>query len=139
MIVADAAICQSRAEANLKADLNRLLRPRSIAIVGAQPERTTIGGSVYPIWRCLVFAGAIHLVSRSRDRLEKNPTALRQARMVYKYIREMTWEESAEYLTAKADQTTFVDKERGREKGLAQSLDEKTYRPGLGIYQRAED
>ena len=71
--------------------------------------------------------------------LAKNPTALRQARMAYKYIREMTWEESAEYLTAKADQTTFVDKERGREKGLAQFLDEKTYRPGLGTYQRAED
>jgi trans-feruloyl-CoA hydratase/vanillin synthase len=71
--------------------------------------------------------------------LEKNPTALRQARMAYKYIREMTWEESAEYLTAKADQTTFVDKERGREKGLAQFLDEKTYRPGLGNYQRPKD
>lgn len=71
--------------------------------------------------------------------LAKNPTALRQARMAYKYIREMTWEESAEYLTAKADQTTFVDKERGREKGLAQFLDEKTYRPGLGTYQRTED
>jgi len=71
--------------------------------------------------------------------LEKNPTALRQARLAYKYVREMTWEESAEYLTAKADQTTFVDKERGREKGLAQFLDEKTYRPGLGGYQRAKD
>ena len=71
--------------------------------------------------------------------LQKNPTALRQARMAYKYVREMTWEESAEYLTAKADQTTFVDKERGREKGLSQFLDDKTYRPGLGSYQRAED
>ena len=78
-------------------------------------------------------------VALAKVLLEKNPTALRQARLAYKYVREMTWEESAEYLTAKADQTTFVDKERGREKGLAQFLDEKTYRPGLGSYQRAED
>lgn len=75
-------------------------------------------------------------VELARILLEKNPTVLRQARMAYKYVREMTWEESAEYLTAKADQTTFVDRERGREKGLSQFLDEKTYRPGHGTYNR---
>lgn len=75
-------------------------------------------------------------VQLARVLLEKNPTVLRQARMAYKYVREMTWEESAEYLTAKSDQTTFVDKEHGREKGLAQFLDDKTYRPGLGNYER---
>ncbi|TWG54025.1 MULTISPECIES: p-hydroxycinnamoyl CoA hydratase/lyase [unclassified Aminobacter] len=68
--------------------------------------------------------------------LAKNPTVLRQARMAYKYVREMTWEESAEYLTAKADQTTFVDPERGREKGLSQFLDQKTFKPGHGTYNR---
>lgn len=75
-------------------------------------------------------------VELARVLLEKNPTVLRQARMAYKYVREMTWEESAEYLTAKADQTTFVDRERGREKGLSQFLDEKTFRPGHGTYSR---
>ena len=50
--------------------------------------------------------------------------------------REMTWEESAEYLTAKNDQTAFVDPERGRESGLSQFLDAKTYKPGLGNYPR---
>ena len=70
---------------------------------------------------------------------EETPsTVLRQARMAYKYVREMTWEESAEYLTAKADQTTFVDPEKGREKGLSQFLDTKTYRPGHGAYTREE-
>ncbi|MBD0417023.1 p-hydroxycinnamoyl CoA hydratase/lyase [Oryzicola mucosus] len=68
--------------------------------------------------------------------LAKNPTVLRQARMAYKYVREMSWEESAEYLTAKADQTTFVDPERGRAKGLSQFLDEKTFQPGHGTYKR---
>lgn len=75
-------------------------------------------------------------VEIARVLLEKNPTVLRQARMAYKYVREMTWEESAEYLTAKADQTTFVDPEKGREKGLSQFLDAKTYRPGHGAYKR---
>jgi len=68
--------------------------------------------------------------------MEKNPTVLRAAKLSYKYIREMTWEESAEYLTAKNDQTTFVDPERGRESGLAQFLDAKTYKPGLANYPR---
>ncbi|MFB9948744.1 p-hydroxycinnamoyl CoA hydratase/lyase [Rhizobium puerariae] len=77
-------------------------------------------------------------VEIARVLLEKNPTVLRQARMAYKYVRKMTWEESAEYLTAKADQTTFVDPEKGREKGLSQFLDTKTYRPGHGAYKREE-
>jgi trans-feruloyl-CoA hydratase/vanillin synthase len=68
--------------------------------------------------------------------LTKNPTVLRQARMAYKYAREMDWELAAEYLTAKVDQTTFVDRERGREKGLAQFLDEKSFKPGFGHYNR---
>jgi trans-feruloyl-CoA hydratase/vanillin synthase len=80
------------------------------------------------------------LVARTRSLaktlLEKNPTVLRAAKLSYKYIREMTWEESAEYLTAKNDQTTMVDPERGREQGISQFLDAKTYKPGLGNYPR---
>jgi trans-feruloyl-CoA hydratase/vanillin synthase len=56
--------------------------------------------------------------------------------MAYKYAREMNWELAAEYLTAKVDQTTFVDREKGREKGMVQFLDEKSYKPGLGNYNR---
>ena len=70
--------------------------------------------------------------------LEKNPTVLRATKIAYKFIREMTWEESAEYLTAKLDQTTFVDPEKGREKGMKGFLDDKNYKPGLGNYKRDE-
>ena len=56
--------------------------------------------------------------------------------MAYKHAREMNWELAAEYLTAKGDQTTFVDREKGREQGLTQFLDEKTFKPGHGNYQR---
>lgn len=67
---------------------------------------------------------------------DKNATVLRQARMAYKYAREMNWELAAEYLTAKGDQTTFVDVEKGRAQGMTQFLDEKTFKPGHGHYNR---
>lgn len=50
-------------------DLNRLLRPRSIAIVGAQPERTSIGGGVLSNLELFAYSGEVHLVSRSRDEI----------------------------------------------------------------------
>jgi len=85
---------------------------------------------------------AAQLKNRTRELasilLDKNPTVLRQARMAYKYAREMNWELASEYLTAKGDQTTFVDPERGRAHGLTQFLDEKTFKPGHGHYKRDE-
>ncbi|HXP92927.1 MAG TPA: p-hydroxycinnamoyl CoA hydratase/lyase [Candidatus Binatia bacterium] len=69
--------------------------------------------------------------------LEKNPTVLRQAKLAYKAIREgMSWDTAADYLAAKMDQTTVQDTERGREQGMKQFLDDKTFRPGLGAYRR---
>lgn len=74
----------------------------------------------------------------ARTLLGKNPTVLRQAKLAYKYAREMNWEQASEYLTAKVDQTNFVDPEKGKEQGLKQFLDEKTFRPGMGAYNRPE-
>jgi len=77
-----------------------------------------------------------HTRALAKVLLGKNPAVLRGAKLSYKYIREMTWEEAAEYLTAKNDQTTFIDPERGRERGISEFLDTKTYKPGLGNYPR---
>ncbi len=79
---------------------------------------------------------AEHTRALAKTLLAKNPTVLRAAKLSYKYIREMTWEEAAEYLAAKNDQTTMVDPERGRERGISEFLDTKTYKPGLGNYPR---
>jgi trans-feruloyl-CoA hydratase/vanillin synthase len=68
--------------------------------------------------------------------MEKNPFVLRQAKVAYRYTRDMSWDQAAEYLAAKADQAEFRDPEDGRNKGLSQFVDEKTYRPGLGAYRR---
>ena len=48
----------------------------------------------------------------------------------------MSWDEAADYLFAKSDQSNFMDPERGREEGMRQFLDDKSYKPGLAAYKR---
>ena len=68
--------------------------------------------------------------------LAKNPVVLRAAKHGFKRCRELTWEQSEDYLYAKLDQAQLRDPERGREKGLKQFLDEKSIKPGLESYRR---
>jgi trans-feruloyl-CoA hydratase/vanillin synthase len=68
--------------------------------------------------------------------MQKNPTVLRQAKTAFRYSSRMSWDEAADYLFAKSDQSIFMDPERGREEGMRQFLDEKSYKPGLGSYRR---
>ena len=49
--------------------LDRLLRPRSVAIVGVSPEPGHMGGSVLANLQRCGFAGEMHLVSRSRPEI----------------------------------------------------------------------
>jgi trans-feruloyl-CoA hydratase/vanillin synthase len=66
----------------------------------------------------------------------KNPVVLRAAKHGFKRCRELTWEQSEDYLYAKLDQAQLRDPEHGREKGLRQFLDEKSIKPGLESYRR---
>jgi trans-feruloyl-CoA hydratase/vanillin synthase len=68
--------------------------------------------------------------------LEKNPMALRIAKHAARRVRDMPWEDAEDYLFAKLDQLRFLDIEKGREKGMTQFLDDKSYRPGLTAYRR---
>lgn len=63
-----------------------------------------------------------------------NPTVIRAAKVGYKLAQEMPWEQAEDYLYAKLEQSQFLDAERGRQKGLAQFLDDKSFRPGLSAY-----
>jgi len=67
----------------------------------------------------------------------KNPAVLRAAKVGFKLAKEMPWEQAEDYLYAKLEQSQFLDAERGREAGLKQFLDEKSFRPGLATYERA--
>ena len=51
----------------------RLLRPRSVAIVGASEEPNTIGGRVLNNLVRAGYAGPLHLVSRTRNELLGRP------------------------------------------------------------------
>ena len=44
--------------------------------------------------------------------------------------------QAADYLNCKSDALKYMDKEGGRQEGMKQFLDDKTYRPGLGHYNR---
>jgi trans-feruloyl-CoA hydratase/vanillin synthase len=67
---------------------------------------------------------------------DKNPVVMRAAKHGFKRCRELTWEQNEDYLYAKLDQANHRDPEKGREKGMAQFLDEKSIKPGLQAYKR---
>jgi trans-feruloyl-CoA hydratase/vanillin synthase len=71
------------------------------------------------------------------DKLKKkNPAVLRAAKEVYKHCRTMDYGQAEEYMGAKGTALRLTDPERGRETGMEQFLDKKSYRPGLGEYDR---
>jgi trans-feruloyl-CoA hydratase/vanillin synthase len=75
-------------------------------------------------------------IALARKLLSKNSVVLRAAKHGFKRCRELTWEQSEDYLYAKLDQAQLRDPEHGREKGLKQFLDEKSIKPGLESYKR---
>jgi len=75
-------------------------------------------------------------VDLARKLCTKNPVVLRAAKHGFKRCRELTWEQSEDYLYAKLDQAQLRDPEHGREQGLKQFLDEKSIKPGLESYRR---
>jgi len=76
-------------------------------------------------------------VGLARKLAAKNQVVLRAAKHGFKRCRELTWEQSEDYLYAKLDQAQLRDPEHGREKGLKQFLDEKSIKPGLQSYKRS--
>jgi trans-feruloyl-CoA hydratase/vanillin synthase len=75
-------------------------------------------------------------VKLAKKLMEKNPQVLRAAKEVYKYCRNMDYGQAEDYMAAKGTALRLSDPERGRETGMKQFLDEKTYRPGFGPYKR---
>ena len=58
---------------DLRSPLARLLRPRSIAVVGASPEPLSVGNNVLVNLRRFAYGGALHFVSRSRAEIDGVP------------------------------------------------------------------
>ena len=68
--------------------------------------------------------------------MEKNLHVVRAIKLSYRRVKEMSWDVSEDYLYAKSGETYASDPEQGRDKGLTQFLDTKTFKPGLGAYKR---
>ncbi|RZS77974.1 p-hydroxycinnamoyl CoA hydratase/lyase [Pigmentiphaga kullae] len=66
----------------------------------------------------------------------KNPQTLRTIKESLRLVRGMSVDQAADYLLAKEREMRFMDTEGGREQAMTQFLDDKTYRPGYGEYQR---
>lgn len=75
-------------------------------------------------------------IKLAKKLMEKNPQTLRAAKEVYKLCRTMDYAQAEDYMAAKGTALRAMDPEKGREEGTKQFLDDKTYRPGFGAYQR---
>jgi trans-feruloyl-CoA hydratase/vanillin synthase len=67
--------------------------------------------------------------------LEKSPAVLKGAKDAFKRVQQLDWDMSEDYLITKQEQLWFVAGEE-REEGFKQFLDDKTFKPGLGMYKR---
>lgn len=72
----------------------------------------------------------------AKNLMLKNRAVVRSTKFACKRIDDVSWDISNDYLMAKAFELQLLDKERGREQGLKQFLDDKTFRPGLQAYQK---
>lgn len=75
-------------------------------------------------------------IAFAKKLMEKSPAAMRYTKEAIRAVRFMNELQAHDYLAAKSDALRYNDKEKGREQGMAQFLDEKTYRPGLGHFKR---
>jgi len=69
--------------------------------------------------------------------IKLNPEVIKATKIAVKNVRSVPHEQAADYLQGKSQELRFLDREKGREKGMSQFLDDKSYRPGHGPYSRA--
>ncbi|HEY5724222.1 MAG TPA: p-hydroxycinnamoyl CoA hydratase/lyase [Allosphingosinicella sp.] len=67
--------------------------------------------------------------------LAKNPVALKGTKDAIRRVREMTFDNAMDYLIRAQEAANFYDNQ-GRKEGIRQFIDEKSYKPGLGAYDK---
>ena len=75
-------------------------------------------------------------ITFAKKLIEKSPAAMRYTKEAIRAVRFMNEPQAHDYLSAKSDALRYNDKEKGREQGMTQFLDEKSYRPGFGHFKR---
>ena len=74
----------------------------------------------------------------ARKMMKVNPAVMRYTKEAVRAVGDMNVEQARDYLRSKQDSLARNDKEIREKVGMKQFLDEKTYRPGLGPYQRTD-
>ena len=69
--------------------------------------------------------------------LEKNPVALKATKDAIRRVMEMTYDNAEDFLIRAQESANFFDN-HGRKAGIKQFIDEKTYKPGLGAYDKSK-
>jgi trans-feruloyl-CoA hydratase/vanillin synthase len=67
--------------------------------------------------------------------LQKNPVALKATKDAVRRVQEMTYDNAEDYLIRAQEAANSYDNE-GRKEGIRQFIDEKSYKPGLGAYDK---
>jgi len=70
--------------------------------------------------------------------LKKNRETLKAAKDAMRRVREMTYDNAEDYLIRAQEALNWHDKSDGRHRGMSQFLDDKSYRPGLGEYDKTK-
>ncbi len=70
--------------------------------------------------------------------LRKNRETLKATKDAMRRVREMTYDNAEDYLIRAQEALNWHDKSDGRHDGMKQFLDDKSFKPGLGEYDKSK-
>jgi trans-feruloyl-CoA hydratase/vanillin synthase len=70
--------------------------------------------------------------------LQKNPVTLKATKDAVRRVMEMTYDNAEDYLIRAQEAANAHDDTQGRKEGIRQFIDEKSYKPGLGPYDKTK-
>jgi feruloyl-CoA hydratase/lyase len=73
----------------------------------------------------------------ARTLLQKNPVALKATKDAVRRVGEMTYDNAEDFLVRAQEAANSYDNE-GRKEGIKQFIDDKTFKPGLGAYDKSK-
>ena len=70
--------------------------------------------------------------------LKKNWVTLKATKDAMRRVREMSYDKAEDYLIRAQEALNWLDRSDGRHRGMKQFLDDKSYKPGLGEYDKSK-
>jgi trans-feruloyl-CoA hydratase/vanillin synthase len=78
----------------------------------------------------------VHVTEVAEKLLRKNWVMLKATKDAVRRVMEMPYEDAEDYLVRAQEAANFHDKSQGRKEGIRQFIDEKSFKPGLGAYDK---